>query len=68
MVYHLNITGMMCNHCVAHVTKALEGIEGVEAVEVSLENNCATVTAAPTVAPFALTEAVKEAGYECELA
>lgn len=29
---------MMCQHCVAHVNKALSGIEGVEAVEVSLEN------------------------------
>ena len=27
----LDIEGMMCQHCVAHVNKALSGIEGVEA-------------------------------------
>ena len=31
----LKVTGMMCQHCVAHVTKALEGVEGVSKVEVS---------------------------------
>ena len=60
----LDIEGMMCQHCVAHVNKALSGIEGVEAVEVSLENKNAAVTLAADVADDVLTKAVVDAGYE----
>lgn len=60
----LDIEGMMCQHCVAHVNKALSGIEGVEAVEVSLENKNATVTLAAEVSDDVLTKAVVDAGYE----
>ena len=60
----LDVEGMMCQHCVAHVNKALSGIEGVEAVEVSLEGKTATVTLAKEVADDVLTKAVVDAGYE----
>lgn len=30
MTKTLHIKGMTCNHCVMHVTKALEGVAGVE--------------------------------------
>lgn len=60
----LDIEGMMCQHCVAHVNKALSGVEGVEAVEVSLENKNATVTLAAEVSDDVLTKAVVDAGYE----
>lgn len=60
----LDIEGMMCQHCVAHVNKALSGIEGVEAVEVSLENKNAVVTLAADVSDDALVKAVVDAGYE----
>lgn len=60
----LDIEDMMCQHCVAHVNKALSGIEGVEAVEVSLENKNAAVTLAADVADDVLTKAVVDAGYE----
>ena len=60
----LDVEGMMCQHCVAHVNKALSGIEGVEAVEVSLEGKTATVTLAKEVADDILTKAVVDAGYE----
>jgi len=43
MQAELNIEGMSCNMCVAHVTKALEGVDGVSAVTVSLEAKRATV-------------------------
>ena len=56
------IEGMMCQHCVAHVTKALTNVDGVENVTVSLENNNATVTG--TADDAALTAAVADAGYE----
>ena len=58
----ISINGMMCQHCVAHVTKALTGVAGVESVNVSLENNNATVTGSADDA--ALTAAVVDAGYE----
>ena len=60
----LDIEGMMCQHCVAHVNKALSGVEGVEAVEVSLENKNAAVTLAADVSDEALVKAVVDAGYE----
>lgn len=60
----LDIEGMMCQHCVAHVNKALSGVEGVEAVEVSLENKNAAVTLAADVSDDVLTKAVVDAGYE----
>jgi Cu2+-exporting ATPase len=58
----ITIEGMMCQHCVAHVTKALTGVPGVETVNVSLENGNATVTG--NADPAALTAAVTDAGYE----
>ena len=60
----LEIKGMMCQHCVAHVKKALEGVSGVSKVEVSLENKNAVIEAGVTVADEALKAAVSEAGYE----
>ena len=60
----LNIKGMMCNHCVMHVTKALEGVSGVAKAEVSLKDNQAVVTLKENVSDTDLTNAVKEAGYE----
>ena len=58
----LEVEGMMCGHCVAHVTKALQGVDGVSSVEVSLENKSAVVKGASLDAA-ALKKAVEEAGY-----
>ena len=58
----LLIEGMMCEHCVAHVTEALESLPGVTA-EVSLEQKSATVTMRQPVSGQALKQAVEEAGY-----
>ncbi len=60
----LKIEGMMCKHCVAHVTKALAGIEGVESVDVSLENGAATVVSAIEIPDESLQSVVVDAGYE----
>ncbi len=62
----LSVKGMMCQHCVAHVKRALEAVEGVSAVEVSLENASATVKAAEKVEKSTLVAAVVAQGYECE--
>ena len=60
----LEIKGMMCQHCVAHVKKALEGVSGVSKVEVSLENKNAVVEANSEITDETLRAAVSEAGYE----
>ena len=64
MVKTLNIEGMMCAHCQAHVKKALEGVAGVTQVEVSLEDKTATVSLTPGTEEQALVDAVTEAGYK----
>ena len=58
----INIDGMMCMHCVAHVEKALKAIEGIGEVNVSLDDKCATITG--DVDNAVLTKAVTDAGYE----
>lgn len=58
------VEGMMCQNCVKHVTKALEGVAGVTAVEVSLEHKEAKVTANDQVTLESLQKAVADAGYE----
>ncbi len=35
---NLNVQGMSCGSCVAHVTKALESIPGVQSIHVDLES------------------------------
>ena len=59
----MKIEGMMCPHCQAAVTKALNGISGVKA-EVSLEDKAAYIEAAEGVDPETLKKAVVDAGYE----
>ena len=55
------IEGMMCQHCRAHVEKALNGIPGAAAT-VDLESKTATVTG--DVTDEAIRAAVTEAGYQ----
>lgn len=64
MTKTLKIEGMMCNHCVMHVTKALESVSGVEKADVDLKAKKATVTLSSETEDFALVSAVKDAGYE----
>ncbi len=59
--YTISVEGMMCQHCVAHVTDALSAVKGVSSVSVSLENKTATVTASAPLS--ALTDAIVKAGY-----
>ena len=58
------INGMMCNHCTAHVEKALSALEGVSAVHADLEGKYAAVTLSAPVSDDALKAAVADAGYE----
>ncbi len=65
ITYTLTVEGMMCQHCVAHVKKALEGIKGVSAVTVDLDTKTAIIEALSSVSVDALIAAVTDAGYEC---
>ncbi len=58
----MNIEGMMCVHCKAHVEKALQAIPGVT-VQVDLEGGKAHVSCPETVTVEDLTKAVTDAGY-----
>ena len=64
MKRELKVEGMMCQHCVRHVTDALQAVEGVKTAEVDLKKKRAVVTLEGPVADEVLTSAVKEAGYE----
>ena len=64
MKKELSVEGMMCQNCVKHVTRALEGIPGATDVEVSLEEKKATVCVSASVDDEALKAAVADAGYE----
>ena len=59
----LTIEGMMCNHCVMHVEKALAAIPGVQEVFVSLEAKSARVSLNQNVAEEAFKSAIDNAGY-----
>lgn len=60
----LNIKGMMCEHCKAHVTKALSAIDGVSSVEVNLDAGEAKVTTIKEVTNDTFKKAIEDAGYE----
>lgn len=63
MKYQLQIEGMMCQRCVAHVTNALSSVSGVTDVTVSLADNNAVVTADSSVQSETLKRAVEEQDY-----
>ncbi len=59
----MKIDGMMCSHCQAAVTKALNKVPGVTA-RVSLEDNAAYIQASENADVEQMKEAVEDAGYE----
>ena len=60
----IEIKGMVCGHCEAHVKKALEALEGVASAEASHEKGTAVVQLSGSVDDAALKKAVEEEGYE----
>lgn len=60
----MSINGMMCDHCKARVTQALENIDGVSHVQVNVEENKADFEVNSTVSDDQLKEAITNAGYE----
>ena len=59
----IKVEGMMCEHCVAHVKKALEAFPGVS-VAVDLASGKATVQGDNLPDNAKLAEAVEQAGYK----
>ena len=56
------IEGMSCNHCVAHVREALEGLKDSKNIEVSLAGKYAALETSATDAE--IKEAIEEEGYD----
>ena len=63
MEKRFRIEGMMCNHCKAHVERALSRVEGVTAVEVDLAAGIARVEG--KFETERILSAVRELGYGC---
>ena len=60
----IEIKGMMCGHCEAHVKKALEALDGVASAEANHEKGTAVVQLSGSVDDAAMKKAVEEEGYE----
>ncbi len=58
------VTGMMCNHCRAHVEETLRNLDGVAGVDVNLASGLVVIDG--TVADETVFSAVKGLGYEIE--
>lgn len=63
----LNVEGMSCNHCVASVRKALEGLEGVREADVNLDDKKARVELDKDLADEVLVKAVEDAGFSAKI-
>lgn len=64
MKKELLIEGMTCDHCVAHVTEALNDICGVKSAKVDLKGKNALVELAHHVDDEKFKEAIVEVGYK----
>ena len=62
--YQLTIDGMMCQHCVRTVTKALESLSGVTAVHVNLDSKGATVASSSVIPADDFKKVITTAGYK----
>ena len=60
----LKIEGMMCNHCVMHIQKALAAVPGVAEVTVSLDEKNAKVRLNQNVTDEVFKAVIEEAGYQ----
>jgi len=62
----ISVKGMMCQHCEAHVKKALEAIDGIESASPDHDQNLVTITTSKEVSENLIKAAVTDAGYEYE--
>ncbi len=59
-IYH--VSGMTCDHCVAHVTEEVSALPGVDSVDVRLSDGRMVVTSGAPIALQQIADAVDEAG------
>jgi Cu2+-exporting ATPase len=64
MTKTLKVEGMMCEHCEAHVKKALEALTGVEKAVADHNAGTAVVTLSADVADDVLKKAVEDQDYK----
>lgn len=60
----VNVTGMMCGHCEAHVNQAIKEAFGVEEVTSSHEKGITEFSAPKRVDEDKIREVITKAGYE----
>ncbi|KAJ1920717.1 Cu(2+)-transporting P-type ATPase [Mycoemilia scoparia] len=61
----IEIRGMTCQSCVKSIKSALSEVNGIETVDVSLEDEKASVRFNPSVTPLAkIVEAIEDCGFE----
>ncbi len=67
-ISQLNIEGMTCASCVAHVEKAISRLDGIDMANVNLATETATVSYDPSrVEVSGIIESVLQAGYSASL-
>ena len=64
MKIKLNVEGMMCGHCKAHVEEACKSVKNVDEAIAALENKDVVVTYHDYVSVDDLKSAITKAGYE----
>ncbi|MFA4836942.1 MAG: heavy metal-associated domain-containing protein [Dehalococcoidia bacterium] len=64
MVTKIKVNGMSCQHCVKHVTEALQKMPGVKNVKVDLKSGEATFDKPDKVTMDEVAKAIEKAGYE----
>lgn len=60
----IKVGGMMCSHCVSHVSNALKSIEGVGEVQVDLTSGLVTIKTSKNIDDQTLISAISKAGYQ----
>ena len=69
MITNYVVSGMTCDHCVAHVTEEVSAIPGVEQVKVQLSDGSMQVSSAELIDFDKIAQAVDDAGdYQVALA
>lgn len=62
----IDVDGMMCKHCKAHVEEACKKVCGVNEAVASLDAKNVTVTCNDNVTKEALIDAINNAGYSAK--
>jgi copper chaperone CopZ len=62
MITEYIVTGMTCDHCVAHIKEEVSAIPGVTAVALTLADAILAVTSESAIDLYDIQDAVEEAG------